>query len=311
MSIYATISSTISKTISGTIGFGQQSFVQRFGAGLSAAYFLADLGSKRGFVHGVMNPVVRVQESVTSTLRSFTAPEFLNGTLLAWVRSFGTSADGLVYIWYDGSGNHRDLTQDTVANMPKIVNAGAMVRDDLGNVSLDFNGTTSTLATAAFDMASDSLSLFMVLSKNVDDTARFVCEFSPNLNNNDGSFYFLFPVTSSVEGQAAMKGTVSSAQLLNAGALQDEFSPFLININANIATPRLQFVANGTKYLDDVSTMGTGNLGNHQLFLGSRNQSSNFFSGKMSSFFVYNDEQTTSKLPIQDSLAKTYEITLA
>jgi len=309
MSIYATISSTISKTISGTIGFGQQSFVQRFGAGLSAAYFLADLGSKRGTVDGVLNPVVRVRRT-NGDLRSFTANECKIGILNEWVGT-GGSDNGLIAKWYDGSGNHRDLTQDTVANMPKIVNAGAMVRDALGNVSLDFNGTTSTLATAAFDMASDSLSLFMVLSKNVDDTARFVCEFSPTLNNNDGSFYLLFPVNNSVEGQVAIKGTVSNAQLLNSGTLQNEFSPFLININANIATPRLQFVANGTEYLDDVSTMGTGNFGNHQLFLGSRNQSSNFFSGKMSSFLVYNDEQTTSKLPIQDSLAKTYEITLA
>ena len=100
-------------------------FIAKFGTGLSAAYFLADLGSKRGTVDGVLNPVVQVQRT-NLDLRAFTAIEYKIGILNEWVGT-GAGDNGIISKWYDGSGNHYDAIQDTVADMPKIVNAGAMV----------------------------------------------------------------------------------------------------------------------------------------------------------------------------------------
>ncbi|HZE85011.1 MAG TPA: arabinofuranosidase catalytic domain-containing protein, partial [Puia sp.] len=74
--------------------------------------------------------------------------------------SFVGAGSGFVTIWYDQTGNGHDALQATVAKQPRIVNAG-VVDIQNGRPICDFNGVTSTMASAAFPLTTP-LSLFLV-----------------------------------------------------------------------------------------------------------------------------------------------------
>ena len=65
-------------------------FIAKFGTGLSAAYFLAGLGSQRGTVDSATNPVSRDRRDGDLTLRSFTAQQRGSGEMLTWATETNT-----------------------------------------------------------------------------------------------------------------------------------------------------------------------------------------------------------------------------
>jgi len=304
MSIYATISSTISKTISGTIGFGQ-SFVQRFGAGLSAAYFLADLGSKRGTVDGAINPVVRVRRT-NGDLRAFTANDISTGVLLAWVGT-GGSDNGLVAKLYDGSGNHRDATQYTVADMPKIVNAGAVVVDVNGNVSLDFAENKFLSANSLASIASGTdrpITQFQIADPDNDSASTSgIAGFGLSYNATPIRYsgikngVYLFDERANNEALAqAGGGTVASGLFLMSTVS-----------TGNARTGR----ANGTQFGKNTTNLGETILDRFTIGALARNTVALYFSGKISGVIVYAADKTTDIPAAEAALAKEYKITLA
>jgi hypothetical protein len=111
--------------------FGAKKFIQRFGTGLTAAYFLADLGSSRGTVDGVLNPVVRVRRSSDGGLRAFTAADIKSGTALDYVNN-GTSALYNNAMYFDGVD---DYVKKDVSNFRS--------GDSSGSVTIDFAITSS------------------------------------------------------------------------------------------------------------------------------------------------------------------------
>jgi len=106
-----------------------------------AAYSLRSLGTRQATLAATGDTVARangkfvvqVRRSSDDALKSFTADEVTDGTLLAFVGT-GGSDNGFVKTWYDQSvtnqagdtatGNH--ATQATAAEQPKIVNAGSL-----------------------------------------------------------------------------------------------------------------------------------------------------------------------------------------
>jgi hypothetical protein len=54
------------------------------------------------------------------------------------LKSFVGSNSGYISVWYDQSGNSRDVTQTTAANQPRIVNAGSVERSSSGKLSIRF-----------------------------------------------------------------------------------------------------------------------------------------------------------------------------
>ena len=122
----------------------------------SAAYSLRSLGDRQATVAATGDTVtaangkyvVQVRRSSDDTIKSFTADEVTDGTLVAFV---GSGNDGFVRTWYDQSvtdqgggtatGNH--ATQTTTANQPKIVSSGSLVSN-----GIDFDGTNDVLETS-------------------------------------------------------------------------------------------------------------------------------------------------------------------
>ena len=77
---------------------------------------------------------VRVRIGGTTTEKDFTVSEINTGELTAFV---GSGNDGFVTIWYDQSGNNRDLIQDNNGEQPSIVESGTFL-----------NGVKSNKATS-------------------------------------------------------------------------------------------------------------------------------------------------------------------
>ena len=126
-----------------------------------AAYSLRSLGTRQATLAATGDTVARangkfvvqVRRSSDDALKSFTADEVTDGTLLAFVGT-GGSDNGFVKTWYDQSvtneagdtatGNH--ATQATAASQPKIVSAGSY----LGEVDFTSSSTTLGFSSIAF-----------------------------------------------------------------------------------------------------------------------------------------------------------------
>ncbi|QDP58042.1 MAG: hypothetical protein Unbinned4294contig1001_31 [Prokaryotic dsDNA virus sp.] len=138
-----------------------------------AAYSLRSLGTRQATVSATGDTVARadgkyvcqVRRSSDNALKSFTADEITDGTLLSFVGTSG-SDNGFVSKWYDQSvsnqagdtatGNH--ATQSHAAFQPKIVDAGSFVTDGGllfgfgSNQKLDFTGFTNQEEVSIFSV---------------------------------------------------------------------------------------------------------------------------------------------------------------
>lgn len=97
--------------------------------GAAAAWSLRDLNDRLSH-----SKVVRVRRSSDNNEKDITAKEV--PLLTDWV---GVGNDGFVSIWYDQSGNGKDIAQPTASKQPKIVDQGNLITNTAGQVSLSFN----------------------------------------------------------------------------------------------------------------------------------------------------------------------------
>ncbi|MBN8850284.1 MAG: hypothetical protein BGO55_32770 [Sphingobacteriales bacterium 50-39] len=120
----------------------------------------------------------------------FTAGGDLNQAALL---AFTGINDGYITIWYDQTGNGHDALQATVAKQPMIVSAGTVMTQN-GRPICDFNGTTSTMATANFALTTP-LSVFLVDRRTGTGTSStgFVTMFDGSNNN---TYKIAYPNTS-------------------------------------------------------------------------------------------------------------------
>ena len=81
---------------------------------------------------------IRVRRSSDNTSQDigFTGNSLDTASLL----SFVGANDGFVSIWYDQSGNARNMNQATSANQPKIVSSGSLITSG-GNTAMTYDGT--------------------------------------------------------------------------------------------------------------------------------------------------------------------------
>jgi hypothetical protein len=107
--------------------------------------------------------------------------------------AFTGGSDGYVTTWYDQTGNGHDALQATIAKQPMIVSAGTVMVQN-GRAICDFNGTTSTMATANFALTTP-LSVFMVNRRTGTGTSStgFVTMFDGSNNN---TYKIAYPNTS-------------------------------------------------------------------------------------------------------------------
>lgn len=89
-----------------------------------------------GFTNST-TPLIRVRRSSDSA--SLDIGYLSSGELdTVTLKNFVSSGNGFISVWYDQSGNSRDVSQTTLANQPRIVNAGVVERSTNGKIGIRF-----------------------------------------------------------------------------------------------------------------------------------------------------------------------------
>lgn len=193
-----------------------------------------------------------------------------------WLDSTDISGTGVnpainagIPVWFDKSGNGRNLSQATASNRPTFTESGVA-----------FDGTTSFLATATNPNIRPTIT-YAVVTPNVIDTTRTVIKIGTSGGVN-AEYHVRFQSTSIGSAYWNTTGAVSTPSLANPVAERQ-----LLTTTWDGATTA--FYRNGGADASSNAFTGTQFVGTHVLSIGSRNATaSELFSGTMQEVIVYN-----------------------
>ena len=131
--------------ISYFMGGGSQAGILDTYTGASAAYSLRKLSSDYSG-----DAIIVTTNGTDSQSIGFVGNELDTATL----ESFAGSGDAYVSTWHDQSGNGRDFTQSTFANMPKIVSSGSTITQNSKPI-VEFDGSTRYMDISSQQTFSD------------------------------------------------------------------------------------------------------------------------------------------------------------
>ena len=212
-----------------------------------------------------------------------------------------TAAGQPVGLMLDKSGRNNHAYQTTSASRP-ILRQNAIT----GAYYLAFDGADDFLQTSNIDFAStDKMSLFTGVRK-LSDAATGVVVALGSSDNDNGTFT-LNQITRG-RFQFTSKGTVPASAILSvADAPLSTVIDGFGHISANIAELRVNAVSKNQVTTDQ----GTGNYGNHPLYIGRRSGVTIPFNGHIYSLIgvgkLVSDDETVS---IEKELAKRTGVTL-
>lgn len=182
----------------------------------------------------------------------------------------------------DKSGNANHATQASAGSRP-------VLRQDASGFSyLEFNGSSSALATASTQLSNaDKLSVFFAITQNTG-AVSLIAEFSANLNANAGAFYFAGSESSAGDvsfrnrgdGVAQIGGTSPGAATpitrVVTGLFDIAGTTIETEVVARISGSPVA-LTNKTSSTDS----GAGNYGTYPLYIGARAGASLFFNGRL------------------------------
>jgi len=284
----------------------------------SAAYSLRSLGDRQATVAATGDTVtaangkyvVQVRRSSDDTIKSFTADEVSDGTLVAFV---GSGNDGFVRTWYDQSvtdqgggtatGNH--ATQTTAASQPKIVSSGALVVDSAGLPEIDFDGSNDCLTASSYSRSGEDLPLTMISVFDQDvEGVDYIVALTQSDNNSfdrillraDDFEYGRRDVANSSKNGAGSDPDVNTKYVftaINTGTTSSGFvngSSIFSGVNTNV----------GTQALDQID-IGANN--------GDSASNANPFDGKIQEIIIYETDQEINRGAYEGNIADHYSIT--
>ena len=187
-----------------------------------------------------------------------------------------------------GRGNH--LSQSASSSCP-ILRQNATT----SAYYLEFDGADDFLVSSAtIDFsAKNEVTLFAGLRKLSDAALGMLVELSPSTIGNSGAFYVTAPNGAAANLAFGSKGTsLVSAQTLN------EFSAPISGVfygYANIATPICSSYFNAGVMRSFTTSQGTGNYGNHLLYVGRRGGTSLPFVGHLYGLIATSRAMTTDE----------------
>jgi hypothetical protein len=195
-----------------------------------------------------------------------------------------------------GRGNHASQTSDTSRPL--------LQQDGSGRYYLLFDGSNDSLSTANINLsATNKMGLFAGIRKLSDSVVGIVAEFSANGGINNG----IFILTAPNDAANANYGWYSKGT----GLSQVLASPYAAPIThvitgiGDIASDSALLRLNGTQVSSNATDQGTGNYGNHPLFIGRRNNSSLPFNGRLYHFIVRGAASSSAQIAATEAWVNT------
>ena len=234
------------------------------------------------------------------------------------VDSGENQVDGFVETWYDQSGNGRDATQFTAGSQPKIVDGGSLVVD-AGNAAMQFDATNDFLTAdslASNFSGTDKASSAFIKYGGMADTGTF-------------NQFYSFSNSSAIGGIDAgdlimslfRSNAPSGSRYL--GYLIDDDSSAMVELTSTSSLGANKLVtlvgdrssdsmfSNGsaTTISDLDSTSGALTFDQFSIGVARRGTTlSNYFSGKMSEFIIYQSDQSANRPAIEANINNQYDI---
>ena len=205
--------------------------------------------------------------------------------------------DGHVSTWYDQSGNGNNAIQATATNQPNILSAGGLVTNG-GKPALRFDGTSHRLELST--------------KATIANTSIFSA-FRSNSNAQDSVLFHLAVdganVVSIGFGDLATKTELGSrlrvggSILVSAG--DNTFTSTSQSLLSYIASSSAaKMFVDSTQQTDTVQSRTSG--ANNRI--GARGDDEKFFNGDISEVILYDTDQTSNRVLIENNINDTYNI---
>ena len=274
-----------------------------------AAYSLRSLGDRQATVAATGDTVARadgkyvvqVRRSSDDTIKSFTADEVTDGTLVAFV---GSGNDGFVRTWYDQSvdgqtsptANNNHAIQATADNQPKIVDSGSLntaggLLFDGSNDELSVSG--EPVITAA---SSGTYSAFSVQTVAADGTEAGYLYGNASASNGSSLYASATKFTLTNKSAATLDNIARSAG-------QNLLSAVYNNGDAGL-------LVNGSGTMTDAGTYNFS-AGSSDFVIGNRNGgtvAATFLAGTINEIIIHNSNQTDNRGAFEANIAEHYNI---
>lgn len=224
------------------------------------------------------------------------------GTLTATVSGSVTQAmltpSGLAVLPYQRVNTTTDY--DTSSVFPTFLRCDG-VNDSLQTNAIDFSATDKMFVGAAV--------------RKLSDAGQSIFEFSANVNSNNGAFAMFAGDASGRLWSAASRGTANTAVGDSTAAPNTSAIVLLADISAPLLTLRRNGAtgSNGGFPATSTATQGTGNYGNHKLYLFMRGGTTLPFNGWMFGLLIKGATLSASQIALAERwlASKTKTVVLA
>lgn len=173
--------------------------------------------------------------------------------------------------------------------------AAATSYDTIGFLPyLAFDGSDDSMSTSAIDFTgTNKMSVFAGVTKLSDAAQAALAELSATIASNNGSFLLSAPNSAAANYNFSSKGTT---QVDNTVTTYAAPITSVVTGIADIGAPSNIIRINGAQAGSQVGSQGTGNYGNHSLFIGSRNNASARLNGRLYGLIVRGAQSSAAQI---------------
>jgi len=252
--------------------------------GAIAAYSLRKLSSSYSG-----DAIVVTTDGVDSQTIGFSGNDLDTATL----ESFAGSGDAYVSTWYDQSGNSRNFTQSTFANMPKIVSSGTTITQNSKPI-VEFDGSTRYMDLAAQQTFTDEFFMTFAMRPTSNANAYGV------LLNGQGTADNRVRVYENRTTEIRVKGTIFTEPL---GWDIGTYTNYTIERGATDVIKQYFY---GTEHSDDTRSVNWA-----LLFRVGGNQaaaSTHSLHAQVSEMIFWNTDESANRVDIETNIRDFYSI---
>ena len=268
----------------GVIGGGGSKGLLDTYTGAAAAYSLRKLSSDYSG-----NAITVTTDGIDSQNIGFSGSNLDTAAL----ESFAGSGDAYVSTWYDQSGNSRNFTQSTFANMPKIVSSGTTISQNSKPI-VEFDGTTRYMDISAQQTFSDEFFMTFAMRPTSNTNAYGV------LLNGQGTAENRVRVYENRDTHIRVKGTIFSEPL---GWDIGTYTNYTIERGSTDVIKQYFY---GTEHSDDTRSVNWPvlfRLGGNQSAASTQS-----LHGQISEMIFWNSDESSNRVDIETNIRSFYSI---